>query len=128
MWQLCQLAENKCKTKIKDMRSWDKGINKYKKYLKEEVHIDFKKLNIEWSHIGKLKKLRDLITHSSIVEIENTEKNSKDIRTLKSIDKLTFRTKGTFVEFQIEDNQLIEDFCGTISIFLDGIYYEKAIS
>ena len=123
LYKFCMLAEEKIDNKIRVIN--DHGIKKYYKYLKENVNINFEKLNHEWLKINKYKELRDILVHSPIPEIQKNDNNLIKTITIRSIDHLTVLENDDCFRFHIDNEKLLYDFHDVIRKFIDEIYHER---
>ena len=122
MHELCKSVENEYKIRLKDLNG--KGIFQFRNYLEKVVEVDFEPLNDYWNEITKINKLRNLIVHESVQELQKTG-NSKKIESIKQIHHLTIIDKEDSVSFEIRDSKILMNFLTTIINFLDKIFYKK---
>lgn len=123
LYAICIEAQKNQKIQIKDISG--QGIFKYEKYLKKVVNIDLKKSNTEWTIILRYNELRNKIIHSPTNTIEKIN-NEKLITQFKKINYLKITDENTFIVYEINDVQLLQEFIKVIDKYLREIYFEKA--
>ncbi|HDY85312.1 MAG TPA: hypothetical protein ENI26_07970 [Methylophaga aminisulfidivorans] len=104
------------KIELRDLNG--KGVERAKLYLTKMVGIDFNKVEMEWSHIQDINKVRNCIVHNGGKIPSNTSDKLHGV--IRKYPKLKKAEAG----YLSVESDLIDDFIATLLVFFDGLEKE----